>query len=306
MKKFLTGLSSVKRSDNDDILDTSNKRIKQDITQSSSFNHNSHINITHQDTLKSFDYLKVIRITDPRSHTQIIHNQWVETSSIMYKLTWIPSKPNDSNNDSRKCYIFDLDGTIITTKSGKTFSIDESDWKFFHLTEVKERLLDFYQRGVYLAIISNQGSIGSANDLKIKSFQNKIDQVIKALGVPIDFICSIKNDIYRKPRIGMFEFLMDCREECFISSNLDSQDHETILRDRFERFCYVGDAAGRKKNGAKDKDFADTDLSFAINCGIRFQTPEHFFLHSNQSINIHLNPPTSLVLGNMVSLYYCS
>ena len=34
------------------------------------------------------------------------------------------------NRDSNKYAIFDLDGTIITTKSGRKFPRDRDDWKF--------------------------------------------------------------------------------------------------------------------------------------------------------------------------------
>ncbi len=48
---------------------------------------------------------------------------------------------------------------------------------------------------------------------------------------------------------------------------------------------YIGDAAGRpvpKKprawSGDNDKDFSDSDRNFGFNAGIKFQTPEEFFL----------------------------
>lgn len=67
-------------------------------------------------------------------------------------------------------------------------------------------------------------------------------------------------------------------------------------------FLYVGDAAGRlavTKNGTKD--FADSDLKLAVNGGIFFQTPERFFLNSNQSVNSVFDLRSSLRLCDVVS-----
>lgn len=37
---------------------------------------------------------------------------------------------------------------------------------------------------------------------------------------------------------------------------------------------FVGDAAGRPKLGDRRKDFSASDVMFAVNAGIGFQTPE--------------------------------
>ena len=40
---------------------------------------------------------------------------------------------------------------------------------------------------------------------------------------------------------------------------------------------YVGDAAGRTKTQMKKKDFSCSDRMFALNCKMKFLTPEQFF-----------------------------
>lgn len=41
---------------------------------------------------------------------------------------------------------------------------------------------------------------------------------------------------------------------------------------------YVGDAAGRPADGIHPKDFSCSDRKFASNVGIKFYTPEEYFL----------------------------
>jgi bifunctional polynucleotide phosphatase/kinase len=57
------------------------------------------------------------------------------------------------------------------------------------------------------------------------------------------------------------------------------------LRPVLEECFYVGDAAGRPKDGAFKKDFGCSDLKFALNVGIPFATPEQFFLGSRARIH---------------------
>eukprot|EP01041_Mallomonas_annulata_P009924 gene9924-20637_t len=167
---------------------------------------------------------------------------------------------------------FDLDGTLITTKSGKKFAVDKNDWKLL-CPAIPDVLKELYDSGHYLVIISNQNGISQGHSTT-EDLQNKVDQIISKLGVPIDFICSFQKDIYRKPRTGSWDFV------------LEKQMSKVIPSSEFLHRCiYVGDAAGRPKQGTKSKDFSATDLKFALNLGIEFKTPEQFFLKSTQRLD---------------------
>lgn len=54
-----------------------------------------------------------------------------------------------------KLAAFDLDGTLITTKSGSSFPKDESDWKFFDRS-VPKKFQELEASGWTIAIFSNQ------------------------------------------------------------------------------------------------------------------------------------------------------
>jgi bifunctional polynucleotide phosphatase/kinase len=77
-------------------------------------------------------------------------------------------------------------------------------------------------------------------------------------------LAAVDDDEYRKPCGGMWDYFRD---------NLN--DGNTI---NIKKSMYIGDAAGRPARGNRKKDFNDTDLKFAINIGVKFETPEKFFL----------------------------
>ncbi|CAH2312051.1 bifunctional polynucleotide phosphatase kinase isoform X1, partial [Pelobates cultripes] len=73
--------------------------------------------------------------------------------------------------------------------------------------------------------------------------------------------------MYRKPVTGMWDYLCEKGDDGFPVQKEDC--------------LYVGDAAGRSANWAPDrkkKDFSCSDRLFALNIGLKFSTPEEFFL----------------------------
>lgn len=177
-----------------------------------------------------------------------------------------------SNIDSkRKYYIagFDLDWTIIKTKSGNIFPKDKFDWEIWDqkvLLKLQELSKD---PDCLIVIISNQKGIGIPNKkfLSVKEFKEKINNIHKLLDINFIFIGCLQDDIYRKPRIGSIDFMID-----------KEQIHMNMTKS-----FYVGDMAGR----AGDK--TDTDIKFAKNIGIQFFTPEEFFLGDKSNLNYKLS-----------------
>ena len=78
-------------------------------------------------------------------------------------MSWIKEKDiiiyNKKEEYKRKIAGFDIDGTIIKTKSGKTFPINENDWEFLYnnIKQKIEEISDDYS----VLFITNQSKLYS-------------------------------------------------------------------------------------------------------------------------------------------------
>jgi DNA 3'-phosphatase len=189
-------------------------------------------------------------------------NQWIDYSGIIAKLR-TPLQPTIA---VKGILAFDVDGTIITTKSGKKFPVDDEDWKFWH-PSVPDVLREKAREGYSIAFISNQGGVGSKKQSP-QGFQKKIDAIIHKIGIPIDFICSLEGDAFRKPCTGMWEFLQFARWDAQIQHSRTLAGDYSLTIEKM----YIGDAAGRPATGTHAKDFSDTDLKLSINLGVQVST----------------------------------
>ncbi|KAG8787954.1 hypothetical protein FRC15_007015 [Serendipita sp. 397] len=191
--------------------------------------------------------------------------------------------------------LFDLDGTLIKTKSGYRNPKDCNDWKWFS-SVVPTKLKELVAEGYSIFITSNQlcPKVREPSDF-YEEWKKKLEQVackvrtprfesghttptstnqsepISQLdGVSLYVLAATQRDLYRKPLPGMWYAVQDLLKE---------QDIEVDLKNSF----FVGDSAGREKgefkNGeTRDRDDLDTDAKFGQNIGLRFHTPEEFFL----------------------------
>ncbi|XP_071657207.1 bifunctional polynucleotide phosphatase/kinase isoform X2 [Patagioenas fasciata] len=160
---------------------------------------------------------------------------------------------------------FDLDGTLITPKSGKVFPTGPDDWRILY-PEIPKKLKQLHKEGYKLVVFTNQLGI-SRGRLRPQDFKVKVEAVTQRLGVPLQVLVATGPGIYRKPVLGMWDHA--CQEA--------NGDVTVSVAKSF----YVGDAAGRPRlwaPGRPKKDFSCSDRLFALNAGLRFHTPEEFFL----------------------------
>ncbi|XP_060076989.1 bifunctional polynucleotide phosphatase/kinase-like [Ylistrum balloti] len=165
---------------------------------------------------------------------------------------------------SSKIAGFDIDGTIITTKSGRVFPKDNGDWKILY-PEIPGKLKKLHEQGYKIVFFTNQKGVEKGKTL-IEDLQQKFTSLLKLMGVSAQILISTGDGMFRKPCLGMLKFLRDRGNE----------DIKVSIPDSF----YVGDAAGRPAKWApgKKKDFSCSDRMFAMNAGLKFYTPEEYFL----------------------------
>lgn len=101
-----------------------------------------------------------------------------------------------------KIAAFDLDGTIITTQSGKVFPIDNKDWKI-NYPEVTKTIRTLSDDGYKIVIFTNQGGLGKKK-VNEKSFKEKVENIIDVIKTPVQVFVATQSDIYRKPAPGMW------------------------------------------------------------------------------------------------------
>ncbi|XP_046395199.1 uncharacterized protein F21D5.5 [Ischnura elegans] len=175
-----------------------------------------------------------------------------------------------------KIAAYDMDGTLITTKSGRVFPKDCDDWQIA-FAEVPAKLKELWKIGYKIVIFTNQAGVESGR-LRVEDFKSKVNRIVQRLGVPIQlFACIVSSGLYRKPAPGMWSILEEAENDG-VPLSKNSKDH-----------MYIGDAAGRGRDdsgaskpgrGAKKpkKDFSCSDRLFALNLELSFFTPEEHFL----------------------------
>lgn len=181
---------------------------------------------------------------------------------------------------------FDLDDTLIKTKSGSKFARTSDDWTWW-----SDRIgvaMDAWMaenskdaRAIpILAIFTNQGGVtnNSPPTQPSKSFTKLMERLRQVVSSPVlqkyplVLYASTKKSVadskagrgspdslhrlFRKPEHGMWLQLKRDIAPAAIS---------------MDRSLYVGDAAGRPK------DFSDSDVTFAKSINIGFHVPEDFF-----------------------------
>ena len=169
----------------------------------------------------------------------------------------------------KRVLIFDLDGTLIQTESGKTFPENVSDMKLRR--EVINRIKPLAERLqnsdhiLCVGIISNQGgiSLGHVDNIRFIDKMNYVKSCLRDIvGADIElhtYFCSSndKEDEYRKPNIGYFKTF--CEDLDFLGYHYKN-----------DKMIMIGDASG------KPGDFSDSDRMFAKNCGVEYLDVEDF------------------------------
>ncbi|KIV88376.1 polynucleotide kinase 3'-phosphatase [Exophiala mesophila] len=185
--------------------------------------------------------------------------------------------PNEKTQDEPKLPVkvaaFDLDDTIIVANTGSKWARSPTSWKWWDQS-IPGRLKQLHEEGYAIVFLSNQGNVSLKDNPKslqkdtpsLVNLKNQITSIFRQLDIPLSFYGATAQDRFRKPRTGMWDEMLD-------DLGLQAEDAVDV-----DGSFYVGDAAGRAKTDQRNKDHAPSDRHLAANIGIRFQTPEEFFL----------------------------
>jgi len=165
--------------------------------------------------------------------------------------------------------VFDVDGTLMSTKSGKKFPMDVNDYKVIWRPSIP-KMVDGRQVVTY--IHTNQsGSLGS-------TCGKKIDAAAKVVSA-VDVLVAREDDESRKPiPFGLVSMIYgeEGMYDALPKKGENEKNESIMLQRKDDIIIFIGDAAGRDNS-----DHSDTDLKVALNLsrlGYRayFSTPEEY------------------------------
>lgn len=107
-----------------------------------------------------------------------------------------------------KALFVDMDGTLITTISGRTFPVGLSDWKF--IPETVKAIKEYHDNNYKIIIVTNQEGIEKGfvkeRDIvnKLNTICIKLEKKLKIRTTDLGYIyCSKMESFNRKPNPGM-------------------------------------------------------------------------------------------------------
>lgn len=163
-----------------------------------------------------------------------------------------------------KLALFDVDGTLVVSKSGRRWAVDEDDW-IWSAGSVLATLDEFYQHGWFIALVSNQ----SEWKLSDKA-QKKIESILGAIEKTNGWRpwCAVatatvkeKDTVYRKPGRGLFDKLLE---------NMKVSEKDILSLQMY------GDASGEKDKNPAYR-WSDSDRAFAKAIGATYLRPFEIF-----------------------------
>ncbi|EDL46687.1 bifunctional polynucleotide phosphatase/kinase, putative [Plasmodium vivax] len=235
----------------------------------------------------------------PLSHFELPNDKWkLVDDSLLYRIV------QDAEDKAyKKVFSFDLDNTLILSRSFFKPAQNEHDYIFYAdvIDFLKKKKTENYK----IIIFSNQKGV-STGKISLLNIVNRVDDVIEKIGIPLECYLALKNDKYRKPRIGMYKFAMQNNKAKIDEIIYVGDNANRIYDDNFKtkfinhlKSVYsqnkvsinIGEIAKRLK-----KDYTDTDLKFALNINATFYTPEELFLNikNNLTAEFSFNPSSLL------------
>ncbi|RPA97951.1 PNK3P-domain-containing protein [Choiromyces venosus 120613-1] len=224
----------------------------------------------------------VVNFFKPASKKEPERTTWkVVDDTLLVGTYFNRASPNKAKpavpDEKRRVSGFDLDSTLITTESGNVFAKTATDWKWWNLC-VPDALRKLHDAGYLIVIFTNQAALKQPKkeSANLTKFKLKVAAVLDSLDIPLTVYAATANDRYRKPRVGMWEEMVD---------DYDLDAHGVDL----DASYLIGDAAGR------DGDHSDSDRHWAANVGIGFRTPEEFFLGEMPKPMVHRFDPLKYI-----------
>lgn len=145
----------------------------------------------------------------------------------------------------QKMAVFDYDWTLVKPKSNGTFSKNVDDWIWL-TKKVPEVLINYYEKGYCILIVSNQTKL---TEMKI----NQIKNALSTLSIPCMIAVAYEEE-FKKPKRIMFDMIVE--------------DKKVDMNKSF----FTGDALGRQG------DWSDVDKQFAENIGFKkILSPDDLF-----------------------------